>query len=153
MALPTKRSLLLKRVVPLTIFSIALLTKWWHAIPLDGPDKFYWGFPLAFVGEGFHTSMSLQLFFLEFIFDVVFYFLSWLLFYFLMKRFGLQRALKNWITRTVWTLSILVILFSGLIVINSSPVFKWKRPYDWQVKSTGYIFIWEQTPIVKNTDN
>ena len=46
---------------------------WWFALPIDGPDKFYWGFPFAFLGEGFHTSMSYQFFILELIADFIIY--------------------------------------------------------------------------------
>jgi hypothetical protein len=67
-----------KQIVQLTLaltsISMYSVTKWWYTLPVDGPDKLYWGFPLAFMGEGFHTSMSLQFFVLEFLADFLVYF-------------------------------------------------------------------------------
>ncbi len=64
-------------LIPVTIISFAVFTKWWFTVPVDAPDTMYWGFPFAFVGEGWHTSMSLQIFVMELIADLIFYFLFW----------------------------------------------------------------------------
>ncbi len=63
------KQMTIKLTLPLTIILMFFITKWWYAIPVDGPEKLYWGFPLAFMGEGFHTSMSLQFFGLAFLAD------------------------------------------------------------------------------------
>ena len=140
------RSRPFKLLLPATVLSMTLFTKWWHAVPLDGPDKFYWGFPLAFVGQGFHTSGSLQLFLLEFLVDVFVHILVWLLLLSLLKRISIRDSIHKWINRFVLTSSILLATLCGIVVSSSSPVFHWKRPYTWEVKAVGYIFIWEETP-------
>ena len=61
-------------ILPLSIIFMFIVTKWWYAIPVDGSDKLFWGFPFAFMGEGFHTSMSLQFFVLEFLADFLVHF-------------------------------------------------------------------------------
>lgn len=136
----------LKLIIPVTILSMIFFTKWWHAIPLDGPDKFFWGFPLAFVGQGFHTSGSLQLFLLEFLVDVFVHVLVWLLLLSLIKQVSIRNSIQKWINRFVLIASILLATLCGIVVFSSSPVFHWKRPYTWEVKAVGYVFIWEQTP-------
>lgn len=138
--------LFLKRTIPLAILSFSLITKWWHAVPVDGPDKFYWGFPLAFVGQGFHTSMSLQIFIAEFILDAAICISFWLLLFYILKRMDIRLPENIWVSRVVWSVAVSVVVISGTVIVFSDPVFHWKRPYQWEVKAVGYIFIWERTP-------
>ncbi|MFM2134712.1 MAG: hypothetical protein RL021_112 [Bacteroidota bacterium] len=139
---------ILKKSIPKAILTAALFTKWWYAVPVDGPDKFYWGFPLAFVGEGFQTSMSLQVFLLEFVVDFLFYVFCWMVLRQFFKRMNIRHSLNKRIYRATWILSFLVVSVYSSLVAASSPVIHWKRPYQWNVKATGYIFIWERTPLV-----
>jgi hypothetical protein len=48
--------------------------------------------------------------------------------------------------RAVWTISIVLVLFSGFIIGISDPIFKFKKNYDWQIMTSGYKFIWQSTP-------
>lgn len=132
--------------MPATIISFLLFTKWWFALPVDGPDKLYWGFPFAFVGEGFHTSGSLQFFIFEWVADALIYFLFWLAIFFFLKSFKSQWVIKKTVVRFVWSLAIVFLMGAGVLVSISNPVFHFKRPYEWQVMETGYTFIWQQTP-------
>lgn len=76
-------------VLPLTLISFVLWTKWWmvYTLPVDGPDIIMVGFPLTYAGDGWHTSMSLQIFFLEFSFDLLVYFLFWFAVIWVIDRF------------------------------------------------------------------
>jgi len=60
-------------LLPIIITSMLIFTKWWYVLPVDGPDVLFWGFPFAFIGEGFHTSMSFQIFLLNWLADVLCY--------------------------------------------------------------------------------
>lgn len=122
------------------------ITKWWYAIPVDGPEKLYWGFPLAFMGEGFHTSMSLQFFGLAFLADFAVYFTVMLLLVVAFKKWFPAFQLPKIVTKTVWVLTIILLFGFGFIVTTSNPIFKIKRNYDWKVLQTGSIFIWQKTP-------
>jgi hypothetical protein len=123
-----------------------LLTKWWFALPIDGPDKRYWGFPFPFLGEGFHSSMSIQFFMLEFVVDFIIYFLGWVcLFYLISKKFSITN-LSKLLFMTVWSLALLLAIGFIILVSASNPVFHLKRKYDWKIMKTGYVYIWQTTP-------
>jgi hypothetical protein len=123
-----------------------LVTKWWYVIPVDGPDKMYWGFPFPFLGEGFHTSMSFQFFVVEFVADLIFYFLVWLCFFYLISKINSISNVSNFLLKTVWSLSFLLGIGFIILVSNSNPIFRFKRDYDWKILGTGHVFIWQETP-------
>jgi hypothetical protein len=140
------KQLTIKLMLPLTIISMFLITKWWFALPVDGPDKLYWGFPLPFLGQGFHTSMSFQFFVLEFVADFIVYFSGWVCFiYLISKRFSITNVSKLLI-KTVWTMALLLAIGFIILVSTSNPVFQLKREYDWKILQTGHVFIWQDTP-------
>lgn len=141
----TQRAIV-KLVLPCTILSMFMVTKWWYALPVDGPDKMYWGFPFAFMGEGFHTSMSLQFFILEFLADFVVYYTIILLLDLAFTKWFPTIQIRKTFTKTVWALTLILLVGFGFIVTTSNPVFQAKRNYDWRVMTTGYVFIWQATP-------
>src|SRR5678815_3945633 len=103
------KSLTLKIVVPLTIISFATFTKWWYTLPVDAPDTMFTGFPFPFVCDGWHTSLSLQIFVTEFIADLLTYFLFWFIVIFSVNRFVIKFKIHKAITIGLWTLSGLII--------------------------------------------
>jgi len=50
----------IKIAILLAIVSFPVFTIWWYAIPVDGVDTIYWGFPFPYIGEGWHTSGAMQ---------------------------------------------------------------------------------------------
>lgn len=132
--------------LPLTIISMFCITKWWFALPIDGPEKFYWGFPFPFLGEGFHTSMSLQFFVLEFLADFMLYFTVVKLLALACTKWHPTFQTPKIFTKTVWVLTFILFTGFSFIVSTSNPIFKIKRNYDWRVIETGYIFIFQATP-------
>ena len=140
------RKKVLNLALPLTIIFMAVVTKWWFAIPVDGPDKLYWGFPFAFMGEGFHTSMSYQMFVLEFIADFTAFFSFCVILILSVYKWLPNYKLPSLVFKIIWSLAlVLCVGFGGLISI-SNPVFHIKRPYDWKIIETGAVFIWQNTP-------
>jgi hypothetical protein len=140
------KQMTLKLTVPLTIISMFLITKWWFVLPIDGPDKLYWGFPLAFMGEGFHTSMSLQFFVLEFLADFMVYFSVVFLLVVAFTKWFPALHISKIITKIVWVLTFVLLIGFSIIVATSNPIFKIKRNYDWHVMATGHVFIFQATP-------
>ena len=140
------KQLTIKLTIPLSIISMFLVTKWWFALPIDGPDKLYWGFPFPFLGQGFHTSMSFQFFLLEFIANIIVYFLVWIgLLYLISKKYAITNASK-FLLKTVWIMALVLTLGFSILVSTSNPVFLLKRDYNWKILQTGYVFIWQDTP-------
>ena len=138
----TIKQLTWRLIFPLTIISFGTFTKWWYVLPVDAPDTMMVGFPFAFAGDGWFTSMSLQIFLIEFIVDFLIYFLFWFLVVLLIKRILTQINVSKISTRIIWTLAILTISFWVMILTISEKHIKVKRDWDMQVLVTGYKFTW-----------
>ena len=130
-------------ILPLTIISFGVFTKWWYVLPVDAPDTMMAGFPLAFVSDGWHTSMSLQIFLAEFTIDFLVYFLFWFLLIFFIDHYLTQIKIRKILTGILWTLSALI--FTIAIIIASMPeqIIKIKRDWDMQVIMIGYKPTWK----------
>jgi hypothetical protein len=126
------------------VISFAIFTKWWYTLPTDAPDTMFTGFPFPFVCHGWHTSMSLQIFIAEFVVDLLSYFLFWWVVVFCIYRFVVNIKLHKLVTIILWTLTGLVIGGSGLIASNKDNLFYLKRPFNIEVMTTGYQFIWQR---------
>ena len=133
-------------VLPLTIISMFIITKWWYVLPIDGTDKMYWGFPFAFMGEGFHTSMSLQFFTIVFLADFAIYFSIILVLVLVFLKWLPTNKTHKIFTKTVWVLTLFLLIGFGFIVTTSNPIFHTKRNYNWHVLTTGHVWIWQSTP-------
>lgn len=137
------KSLLIKLILPLTIISFTLFTKWWYASPVEAPDTMYIGFPLIFQGAGWHTSMSLQIFLVEFIVDFLVYFFSLTLAIFLVKQFFSKLSIPKILTVVLWVISSSIIAIVLLQCMIADNAYHLKRPYDVKILETGYSFIWQ----------
>ena len=114
-------------------------------LPVDAPDTLFAGFPFPFVCDGWHTSMSLQIFVTEFFADLLTYFLFWFLVIFCINRFWRKINTNKIVTIVLWTLTGLVISAATLITSNPNNLFYVKRPFDIAILETGYKFGWQQT--------
>ncbi len=139
------KQLTIKLIIPLTIISFAIITKWWYALPVDAPDTMFSGFPFPFVCQGWHTSLSLQIFMTELIIDLLTYFTFWFILVFCSNRFLTKINSHKIVTIVLWTLTGIVISFSGLSLINPDNLFFLKRPFAIEIMDTGYTFIWQDT--------
>ena len=141
------KKLILKTSLPLAIIAFAVFTKWWHVLPFDARQTFYWGFPFAYVGEGWQTSGALQFFILEALVDFMLYFLVcygllWILFSLLKLK-----TISKLIGKTLWSLAFLITIAWAFIISFSHPTFYLTRNYDWKVLSEGYLFMGQKTPL------
>lgn len=139
------KQLILKLIIPLTIISFATITKWWHTLPVDAPDTLFAGFPFPFVCEGWHTSMSLQIFVMEFLADLLTYFSIWLIVIFCIHRFWIQLKPTKIITLFLWTMTGLIITAGALIAFQPNNLFYFRRTFDMEIMETGYRVIWQKT--------
>ena len=139
------KQLTLKLIIPLTVISFATFKKWWYVLPVDAPDTMFSGFPLPFVCEGWHTSLSLQIFLTEFIVDLLTYFLFWLTLIFCVDCFLTKINPHKILTTILWTLTGLIIIGGSLIASNRDNIFYVKRPFEIETMETGYKFIWQHT--------
>lgn len=139
------KQLIWKLILPLTVISFVTVTKWWYVLPIDAPDTLYSGFPFPFVGEGWHTSMSLQIFVLELIADFLVYFIFWFVLIFGFNRFRAEIKPNKFFTIGLWTISGIIVLVAIYIASFKDNHFYIKRPYKIEVLETGFKFYWQQT--------
>lgn len=139
------KQLTFKLILPLTVISFATITKWWYTLPVDAPDTLYGGFPFPFVGDGWHTSMSLQIFVLELFADFLIYFLFWFLAVFCVNKYLTKFRTHKIVTIGLWTVSGLIILGASYVASFPEHIFYFKRSYDMEIMETGYKFIWQHT--------
>ena len=114
-------------------------------MPVDAPDTMFTGFPLAYTCPGWHTSMSLQIFVIEFIVDFFTYFLFWFVLIFCIDRFLTKVKTYKWATVGLWIVSGLFFALGTLFATYGDNIFYIKRPFDMQILETGYEFIWQRT--------
>lgn len=139
------KTLFLRLIIPLTIISFAFITKWWYTLPEDAPDTMYTGFPLAYSGAAWHTSLAYQIFLAEFLIDLFMYFLFWSILIYCIDRFWFTIKPSRKIAITGWSLSIVVIGFYALYATMGDNVYYFKRPYPMKVMESGYEFFWQHT--------
>lgn len=141
------RHLIFKLALPLTIIIMAVFTKWWLVLPVDGGNTVMSGFPFPFIADGWHTSLSYQIFIIEFSADFFIQLILWTLIVFLTDKYLLIIKIPKFLNIILWGMAIII---SGLAVsIASMPdqIIKLKR--DWEIQEvlhSGYQFIWEEKP-------
>jgi hypothetical protein len=133
-------------IIPLTIISFGIFTKWWKVYPVDGPDTMMDGFPFPWVSEGWGSSMSLQIFALEFAVDFAVYFLFWILILTEANRYFGSIKISKRVSGFFWALSTLVVFLAILTIRISSPTFEWRRDWDMKVLKSGIKIDWPLSP-------
>ncbi|MFB3388437.1 hypothetical protein [Flavobacterium sp. LAR06] len=148
------KKLLIRFVIPITMISFLGGTKWWYVDVIDGTDGIMHGFPLIYQSWGFHTSLSNQYFFLEFLFDVLCYFVFWTFVFYLIKKIFKTIKTKKLISIFLYTIAGIILMLQMLFVVDPTNIFKIRRGFDIEVKETGWNFFWQhdQRP-EKNNDN
>ena len=127
------KQLIWKLALPLTIIVFIVFSKWWHAL-LDGPDAILYGF---------HTSMSLQFFFIELLIDLLAYFLFFFMVIYLTNRFLFPIKIPKTVSIILYVMACILLCLPILIAVNPDNVFYMKRPFDIEVIDSGYDFIWQ----------
>jgi hypothetical protein len=138
------RKLILTFVLPLTIILFGTITKWRYVYIEDGPDDFIYGFPLTFICSGWHTSMSLQIFILELLFDFSVYFITCLTVITLIDRLVKPININRYFKFGLCGLATLTLIIYGLVFSNPENIFEMKRNFKYKEIRHGYKFIWQQ---------
>ena len=136
-----------KLIIPLTVISFFLFTKWWYTLPVDAPDTVFIGFPFPFVCNGWHTSMSLQVFIFELIVDLLIYFIFWFSLIFIFNLFVKKIYRNKLITGFLLSIAVVIVIFSTWIASSKDNIFYLKRDFKMEVMETGYKFIWQKQPL------
>ncbi|MCW4470851.1 hypothetical protein OGH69_17920 [Flavobacterium sp. MFBS3-15] len=136
------KHLILKLVLPLTLFSFVFVTKWAYVLPEDAPDDMLFGFPLPYRCSGWHTSLSEQYFLMEMAFDLLVYFIIWLAIIYLVNRLIAVRPNRA-IVAALWLVTVLSLAFPVLRASNPDNVFKTKRDFKYEEVDTGVHFMWD----------
>ncbi|MFY7887689.1 MAG: hypothetical protein ACOVOW_02195 [Spirosomataceae bacterium] len=138
------KKLIMTLVLPLTIILFGTVTKWRYVYVEDGPDDFMYGFPMTFICSGWHTSMSLQIFVIEMIFDFFVYFSFCLTIITLIDRFIKLVTIKKSFKFGLYGLALLTIILYGLVFSNPDNIFEMKRDFKYKEIRNGYKFILQQ---------
>lgn len=137
--------LVFRLVIPLTIISFFIITKWWYA-GFDGSDEFFYGFPLPYTIRGFHTSLSLQIFIKELIIDLFTYFSIWLITLFIINKTFIKIKVHKIIAFFLVLIASLITTFSIFVFSQPNNIIYWEKPknFELEIFETGYKFIWEE---------
>lgn len=138
------KKLILTLVLPLSIILFGTLTKWRYVFVEDGSNDFLYGFPLAFICNGWHTSLSLQIFVLELLFDFFVYFIICLSIVFLIDKYVKPIQIKKYSKFGLYTIATLVLLLYGLLFSNPNNIFQLKRDFNYTEIRSGYKFLWQE---------
>ncbi len=136
------KKLTLKLVLPLTIISFILYTKWWYVEVIDGDNTLLYGFPYPFMTNG-PTSLSFVFFIKEFFVDFLVYFLSWFVFVFFIHKFAKKITVKKVPAILLWIVTILLMVFVFGITPKDANIYYTKMPktYRYKVVETEFNFI------------
>ncbi|MDB5280264.1 MAG: hypothetical protein JWR61_5219 [Ferruginibacter sp.] len=134
----TLKQLIWRLILPLTIVLFGTIT----VLPVDAPDTMMVGFPLAYISDGWHTSMSLQIFIVEFLVDFVVYFFICFLSVFLVKHYLIKIKVSKLITALLWTFSTLIIAIAIWIASLPEQIIQTRRDWNMNVMETGYKLTW-----------
>jgi hypothetical protein len=140
------KKLILKFILPLTIISFVVITKWWKVEVIDGPTKISYGFPLIYISSG-ANSISYEFFFLELIVDFLTYFLIWFVVIYFINRLKPILLIKQ-----LGAFSIILYAIAGIIMCSTLffftsfdvNVFLNRKQEGEKIIETGYHFIWNE---------
>lgn len=133
------KKLIFRFTLPLTLISFVIITKWWFGIVIDGKDVFFYGLPLIYKCEGFHTSLSTQYFLTEMIINLLFYFVFWLIITLALNQFW-RINIPKLISRIFWIG--FGIFFSGFVYLSFEldDQYLIKRDFDVKIFDSGFTF-------------
>lgn len=127
--------MIFRLTLPLTLISFGIITKLWFGIAISARDTFFYGFPLIYKCEGFHTSLSTQYFRTEMAINLLTYFTFW---------FGI-----TWILNRCWKINIpnliskifwigFGVLFLGFVYLSNDLDDRYFMTRDFDVKIFDY---------------
>lgn len=135
------KKLVFNLVIPLTVISFILFTKWWYVQVVDWVDEIMIGFPLPYTCPCFHTSICQQVFILELVADLITYFLFWLFVVLFVNRFIIKINPKKVVTIVLYAITILATSGYIFFFFFDHTLYA-RRDFEIKIIHTGYDFIW-----------
>ncbi|WP_370000290.1 hypothetical protein [Winogradskyella sp.] len=131
------KKLIFRLTLPLTLISFGIITKWSYGIVVDGTDEFFYGFPLIYKCDGFHTSLSTQYFLSEMTVNLLTYFSFWLIVTFTLNRFW-KINIPKLISQIFWIG--FGVLFLGFVYLSNDLDDRYliKRDFDVKIIDSGF---------------
>ncbi len=118
-----------------------IFSKWWYILPIDAPESDMYGFPLPFQCDGWHTSMSIQIFLLEFFIDYIFYIAFFSLIFIITKRylaFRISPKITYFLSWILYLISTFNLIFCFIIFETK---FYPKRYFEINVIETKFSYV------------
>ena len=130
------KKLIFRLTLPLTLISFGIITKWWFGIAIDAKDVFFYGFPLIYKCEGFHTSLSTQYFLTEMTINFLTYFAFWFIITLTINRFW-KINIPKLISKIFWIG--FSVLFLGFVYLSNDLDDRYllKRDFDVKIFDSG----------------
>ena len=131
------RKLIFRLTLPLTLISFGIITKWSYGIAIDTKDVFFYGFPMIYKCEGFHTSLSTRYFLTEMTINLLTYFVFWLIVTLVLNRIWKINIPKR-IAKIFWIG--FGILFSGFVYLSNDLDDRYliKREFEVEIFDSGF---------------
>jgi len=131
------KKLIFRLTLPLTLISFGIITKWSYGIAIDAKDVFFYGFPMIYKCEGFHTSMSTQYFLTEMAINLLTYFVFWLIITLVLNRIWKINIPKR-ISKIFWIG--FTVLFLGFAYLSNDLDDRYliKRDFDVKIFGSGF---------------
>lgn len=130
------RKKIFRLTLPLTLISFGVITEWSYGNIVDGTDEFFYGFPLIYKCDGFHTSLSTQFFLTEMVINLLTYFASWLIVTLIINRFW-NIDIPKLVSKMFWIG--FGVLFLGFLYLSNDldDRYKIKRDFDVKIFDSG----------------
>jgi hypothetical protein len=130
------KKLIFRLTLPLTLISFGIITKWSDGIAIDAKDVFFYGFPMIYKCEGFHTSLSTQYFLTEMTINLLTYFVFWLIVTLVLNRIWKINIPKR-IAKIFWIG--FGVLFFGFVYLSNDLDDRYliKREFDVKIFDSG----------------
>ena len=131
------KKLIFGLTIPLTLISFGIITKWSYGIVVDGTDEFFYGFPLIYKCDGFHTSLSTQYFLTEMALNLLTYFTFWLIITWIVSRFW-KMNIPELVSKIFWIG--FGIFFLGFVYLSNDLNDRYliKRDFDVKIIDSGF---------------
>jgi amino acid transporter len=130
-------------IIPLTVISFVIFTKWWYVLIIDGTDIIFRGFPLPYICDGWATSMSLYVFIPQLLIDLLVYFTFWFILIYCIRRYILPIKINRFISIVLVSITVLIIALNAWVLSFEETKFYFKKDFQTEIITTGYRFIWQ----------
>jgi hypothetical protein len=140
------KKLIWSLVCPLTFVSYCIFDKWWFARVIDGPTEFLYGFPLINRSPSLASSMEMNYYVFETIFNITSYFAFWLLLTFLINSFIVKLKIPEIVAKLFF---VLVSVYVGLFIyylVSIHTTFYFKRDIGIKQIEQGFKWVWQANP-------